>query len=189
MISKPKQSELSLGGRRKKVTLGQDQKSVCAVKAKINRGTQKPNNTKMLISWASPAWLRPPTLLHLPDHSRLTPPGPHPSLPHQGTGRAMVLRRRDQPRPEGPFLSCLDRGFSSKSSWKSGVGEAPACCLSFPFERTARFGPFALMSSMEVGVDQTLGGRATLFEKMYSEYNIHDNEKQTIAFILNFRES
>lgn len=51
MIFRPEQSELRLVGERKSA-VGQHQKSVCAVKAKINKSAQNPNKTKMLISWA-----------------------------------------------------------------------------------------------------------------------------------------
>lgn len=51
MISRAERSELRLAGERKSA-VGQHQKSVCAVQAKINKSTQKPNKTKMLISWA-----------------------------------------------------------------------------------------------------------------------------------------
>lgn len=144
MISKLKQSELSLGGRRKKVSLGQDQKSACAVKAKINRDTQKPNNTKMLISWASPA-----QATHLAEFTRSqqtdsTRASPFAALPGDRQGNGVDEEGPAQTRRTLPKL--LRQGFSGKSHWKLGVGESPACCLSFPFERTARFGPFALMS-------------------------------------------
>lgn len=130
MISKLKQSELSLGGRRKKVSLGQDQKSVCAVKAKINRGTQKPNNTKMLISWANPAQTTRLAEFTRSQQTDSTRASPFAALPGDRQGNGVDEEGLAQTRRTLPKL--LRQGLQWQIPLEVGSGRVSCLLPQFP---------------------------------------------------------
>lgn len=166
MISRPEQSELRLVGERKSA-IGQHHKSVCAVKAKINKSTQNPNKTKMLISWAG--LIQATHFAEFTKFLQIHPTRARPSPCSPGASRAPG-GRRDQRRAVSPFPSRSGRGISSKASWRPRMGSSlPAASVS-PWREQHIFSwcAYPQECQMEAGTDQGLWGRAAFLEKAYS---------------------